>query len=120
VSSLNLVKICHHRQIMRQRKRILGFVIEDLRIRQRFQTSLVLRVETTYLLHKSCDGKMTQKIPWNIVAGFDSSITWGEYHGQWRFSGEAKFICGPSESTGGETFTTLANQRVTKTCVFSK
>jgi hypothetical protein len=28
--------------------------------------------------------------------------------------GEAKFIWDPTESTGGETFTTLANQRETK------
>ncbi|PNF35884.1 hypothetical protein B7P43_G08577 [Cryptotermes secundus] len=37
------------------------------------------------------------------------------------FSGEAKFIWGPTELTGGETFTTLANQRETKmlSCLFS-
>jgi hypothetical protein len=36
-------------------------VIKDPRIRQRSQTSPVLRVETTDLLHNSCDGKMTHK-----------------------------------------------------------
>jgi hypothetical protein len=36
LTQLNLVKICHHHhQIMRQRKRILGLMIEDPRIRQR-------------------------------------------------------------------------------------
>jgi hypothetical protein len=43
----------------------------------------------------------TQKIPRNIGAGFDSSIAWGKYHGQWCFSGETKFIwCQLSHNTG--------------------
>jgi hypothetical protein len=76
-----------------------------------------------YLLHKSCCGRMTHKnIPQNPTARFDCTIARGKYHGQWRFSREAKFIWGPTESIRGETFTTHPIQRETKTlsCVFSK
>jgi hypothetical protein len=40
----------------------------------------------------------------NPCAKFDCTITRGEYHGQWRFTREDKFIWGPTESTRGETF----------------
>jgi hypothetical protein len=50
-----------------------------------------------YLLHKSCGGKMThKKIPWNPSARFDCTIARGEYHGQWRFSRQAKFPLEPN------------------------
>jgi hypothetical protein len=55
-------------------------------------------------------------------ARFDHTNARGEYHGQWRFSREAKFFWGPTESTRGEPFATLVIQRKTKTfsCVFAK
>jgi hypothetical protein len=68
-----------------------------------------------YLLHKSCGGKMAYKKFCEILVR-DLIV-----HGQWRFSREAKFIWGPTESTRGEIFATLAIQRETKTlCVFAK
>jgi hypothetical protein len=76
-----------------------------------------------YLLHKSRGGKTThKKISRNPSARFYCTNTRGKYHGQWRFSREAKFICGPTGSTRGETFITLVIQMETKTlsCMFAK
>ncbi|PNF19246.1 hypothetical protein B7P43_G08206 [Cryptotermes secundus] len=80
---------------------------------------LDMTVLNAYLLHKSCGGKMTHKkfreilVRDLILQSHEANNT-----GQWRFSGEAKFIWGPTGSTGGGTFTTLANQRETKTLRF--
>jgi hypothetical protein len=49
----------------------------------------------------------TQKIPQNPTERFNCTIAQGEYHGQWHFSREAKFIWGPAEPTRGETFARL-------------
>jgi hypothetical protein len=52
-------------------------------IKKLFFHLLDMTILNAYLLHKSCDGKMThRKIPRNIGAGFDSSIAWGEYYSQ--------------------------------------
>jgi hypothetical protein len=59
----------------------------------------------------------TQKFRQNPSARFDCTNAQSEYHGQWRFSREAKFIWGPTESTKGETFATLVIQRETKMLV---
>jgi hypothetical protein len=79
---------------------------------------LDMTILNAYLLNKSGGGKITQ----NPSARFDCTVARGEYHGQWRFSTEAKFIWIPTESTRGETLAPLAIQRETKTlsCVFTK
>jgi hypothetical protein len=45
-----------------------------------------------YILHKSCGGKMTPKIPRSPSARSNCTGTRGEYHGQRCFSREAKLI----------------------------
>jgi hypothetical protein len=83
---------------------------------------LDMAILNAYLLHKFCGGKMThKKILRNPSVRFDCPIARGEYHGQWCFSREAKFIWGPNESIRGETFTILTIQREKKTSrVFAK
>jgi hypothetical protein len=58
---------------------------------------LDMTILNVYLLHKSCDGKMTQKIPRSPSVRSHCTGTQGEYYGQRCFSREAKFIWGPSE-----------------------
>jgi hypothetical protein len=68
---------------------------------------LDMAILNAYLLHKSRDGKMTQKIPRNvrelIAQSHEENITVSGVS-----LGEAKLIWGPTEPTRGETFATLA------------